>query len=159
MLARTLSSAALILAVLVPLPASAQKGDDHEAFDAIEVCRAYFEAMENSDLDAAEKLFAEESLIFETGGVEGNWKTYREHHLGPEIDAILSFETTLGEPEAVYSKDGSMSFVAWPIEYHIKLEDDREIDSRGTVTFVLLVEDGVARIRHLHWSSRRIKQD
>ncbi len=159
MLVRTLSSAILILAVLAPLPASAQKGEDDEVSDAIEVCRAYFEAMDDSDLDAAGKLFAEESLIFETGGVEGSWKTYREHHLGPEIDAILSFETSLGEPEAMSSKDGSMSFVAWPIEYHIKLEDDREIDSRGTVTFVLLVEDDVVRIRHLHWSSRRIKQD
>ena len=159
MFVRALFAASLILAVLVTLPAGAQNGDDNNTSDAVGVCRTYFEAMDNSDLDAAEKLFAEESLIFETGGVEGSWNNYREHHLGPEIDAILSFKTSLGEPETMSSKDGTMSVVAWPIEYHIELKDDREIDSRGTVTFILLAEDGAPRIRHLHWSSRRVKQD
>ena len=158
MFVRSLSTAVLALALLVPLPVSAQNADDNKTSDAIGVCRAYFEAMDNSDLDAAGKLFAEKSLIFETGGVEGSWKTYREHHLGPEIDGVLSFETSLGEPEAMSSKDGSMSVVAWPIEFHIKFKDDREIDSRGTVTFVLSLEDGMQRIRHLHWSSRRKKK-
>lgn len=157
MFVRSLFAAALALTTLVSLTDGVETGDDRIA-DAIGVCRAYFKAMDTSDLDAAGKLFAEESLIFETGGVEGNWETYREHHLGPEIDAVLSFETTLGEPEAMSSKDGSMSFVAWLIEYHIKLKDDREIDSRGTVTFVLSLEDGTQRIRHLHWSSRKKKK-
>jgi hypothetical protein len=56
-----------------------------------EVAAAYFVAIQASDLDAAGRLFARESSIFETGGVEGNWQHYRDHHLGPEIDAIASF--------------------------------------------------------------------
>lgn len=158
MLVRSLFAAVLTLTALVSLTDCAEKKGNDKTAGAVDVCRAYFEAMDNSDLDAAEKLFAQESLIFETGGVEGSWETYREHHLGPEIDAVLSFETSLGEPETMSSKDGSMSFVAWPIEYHIKLKDDREIDSRGTVTFVLSLEDGMQRIRHLHWSSRGKKK-
>ena len=114
--------------------------------------------MEASNLDDAEALFAEQSLIFETGGVEGTWKHYREHHMGPEIDAIGSFDITKGEPEEVKSRDGSMAFVTWPIKYTIELKDGRTIHSKGTVTFILVREDKEYRIRHLHWSSRRTKQ-
>jgi len=54
--------------------------------------------------------------------------------------------------------DRSMAMVAWPIEYHIVLNDGREIDSRGTVTFVLLRQDRAFKIRHMHWSSRPKKK-
>ncbi|MFQ5528068.1 MAG: hypothetical protein ACE5GX_17650 [Thermoanaerobaculia bacterium] len=46
------------------------------------------------------------------------------------------------------------AFVAWPIEYTIKLNDGRVIQSRGTVTFVLENHGHHFMIRHLHWSSR-----
>lgn len=120
-----------------------------------EIARSYFEAMDRKDLDAAEALFAKKSSVFESGGDEGDWAHYRAHHIGAELDAIVRFETTLGKPEEEISADGAMAFVAWPIEYHIALRDDREIDSRGTVTFVLVRSDDGFRIRHLHWSSRR----
>lgn len=123
--------------------------------DAVAVAKAYFGAVESSDLDAASSLFTADSSVFESGGVEGTWGHYREHHLEPELDAISAFETVLGEPEVAYSQDASMAFVSWPLEYHIELTDHRTIDSKGTVTFVL-VEDGENySIRHLHWSSRR----
>ncbi len=118
--------------------------------------RLYFEAMDNKDLDMAEVLFAESSSIFETGGAEGDWEHYRAHHIGAELDAIKTFETTLGEPEEEISADGAMAFVAWPIEYNIILQDGRVIDSRGTVTFVFVRSQGHFRIRHMHWSSRRL---
>lgn len=116
---------------------------------------AYLTAMESSDLDAAEALFAGESSIFESGGVEGSWQQYRDHHIGPELHAIESFVIDRGEPTEVGSADGTMAFVAWPIEYTIRLADGRVIESRGTVTFVLERHDDAYRIRHLHWSSRK----
>ncbi len=115
----------------------------------------YFKAMEQKDLDAAQALFAERSSIFESGGDEGDWAHYRAHHIGTELDAIESFRITLGQAEDEVSLDGGMAFVAWPIEYRIALRDGREIDSRGTVTFVLVRSDGGFLIRHLHWSSGR----
>jgi hypothetical protein len=48
-----------------------------------------------------------------------------------------------------------MAFVAWPIGYRIVLKDDRTIESKGTVTFVLVGGEDGFRIRHLHWSSRK----
>ncbi len=122
---------------------------------ATETASAYLSAMEASDLDGAEALFAADSLIFETGGVEGSWSNYREHHIGPELDAIQSFEMKRGQPVEQSSDDGSMALVAWPIEYTIELVDGRVIESRGTVTFVLESQDHDFMIRHLHWSSRR----
>ncbi len=120
-----------------------------------EVARRYLDAMESSDLDAAGKLFSATSSVFESGGQEGTWATYREHHLGPEIGDIRSFKITRGEPETGASKDGSMAFVAWPIEYRIDLVDEKIVESRGSVTFLLVKEGREYRIRHLHWSSRR----
>ena len=121
----------------------------------VEVARNYFEAMERKDLVAAKALFASSSSLFETGGNEGDWASYRDHHIGAELDAFKTFKTALGAPEEEVSADGTMDFVAWPIEYQVILKDDRKIDSRGTVTFVLIRTGESFRIRHLHWSSRR----
>ena len=146
-------------AVLGSLMLAASVSGSHAEGRPTEVARKYFAAMDAGKLDDAEALFAEESSVFETGGTEGTWAHYREHHLGPEIDAIDSFETRLGDPEEGRSADGSMAFVAWPLEYRIVLKDERVINSKGTVTFVLVKRDTSYRIRHVHWSSRRMKAE
>ncbi len=143
-----LPAAAAILGV-APAPA------DDSPRTPTETAAAYLAAMEVSDLEAAETLFAADSLIFETGGVEGTWSEYREHHIGPELEAIESFVMTHARPTERKSADGTMAFVAWPIEYTIKLDDGRVIQSRGTVTFVLENHGHHFMIRHLHWSSRK----
>lgn len=120
-----------------------------------EVASAYLDTMDTADLDQAESLFAKESSIFEAGGVEGTWKHYREHHIGPELAEFSSFKTTQGKPEEELSADGSMAMVAWPIEYRIVLKDGKTVESKGTVTFVLVRESGAYKIRHMHWSSRK----
>jgi len=117
---------------------------------------AYFAAIQASDLSAAGALFARESSIFETGGVEGTWDNYRDHHLAPEIDGIANFKITPKDLEITESGDATLVVLAWPIEYTISLKDQRTIRSRGTVTFVLGRQDGAYKIRHLHWSSRRL---
>ncbi len=139
------------------LPAAA--GDTNSPVGPQQVAAAYFSAVEGSDLDAAGRLFARESSVFETGGVEGSWRSYRDHHLGPEIGQIISFEIDRKKPEATASEDGTLALVTWPIEYKIALKDERTIRSRGTVTFVLVREEGAYKIRHLHWSSRRMKPE
>ncbi|NIV47825.1 MAG: hypothetical protein GWN46_13935, partial [Gammaproteobacteria bacterium] len=116
-----------------------------------EVAAAYLAAIEVRDLDAAGVLFAPDSTIFETGGVEGTWQHYREHHLGPEVDGIAKFTIdSKNEPELTSSRDGTLAVITWPIEYTISLKDERVIKSRGTVTFVLARHEATYRIRHLH---------
>ena len=137
--------------------ASSPDRDTAKGQGPTEVAAAYLDAMESGDLDAAETLFAPQSSIFESGGQEGDWRHYREHHIGPELSAIKSFSISKDEPEVEESQDGSMAFVAWPIKYRIALEDERVIESIGTVTFVLVRGADGLRIRHLHWSSRKQK--
>ena len=124
--------------------------------EPLDVAVAYLARLQGSDLDGAGKLFARDSSIYESGGVEGTWQRYREHHLGPEVAEVTSFTIVEKDPEVVKSEDGSLAFVAWPIEYTIVLKDERTIRSRGTVTFVLVRETDTYKIRHLHWSSRRL---
>ncbi len=139
------------LAVLAATPVPADKSSRAP----LETAGAYLAAIEGSDLDAAEALFGTESVIFETGGVEGTWSEYRAHHIGAELDAIESFRISRAQPTERTSDDGTMAFVAWPIEYTIELDDGRVIESRGTVTFVLESHGHDYLIRHLHWSSRK----
>src|SRR3546814_7579355 len=47
--------------------------------------------MEKRDLTGVEALFAPDGQIFESGGVEGNFAHYRDHHLGPELKEFKSF--------------------------------------------------------------------
>lgn len=123
--------------------------------EAAEVASDYLDAVAAGDLDRAGELFADDSIIFESGGREGTWQEYRDHHLGAEIDAIEKFEIRrCMTPKIDSSADGSLSAVAWPIEYTIELREGRTIDSRGTVTFVLERNDDSHRITQLHWSSR-----
>ena len=121
----------------------------------VKIASAYLDAMESGDLDAAEALFASQSSVFESGSDEGTWQHYREHHIGPELAEFEAFTITRRKPEAYTSRDGSMAFVTWTIEYRIQLHDGRTIESRGVVSFVMQLEGAEHRIRHLHWSSRR----
>ncbi len=147
----------LVAFALIPSIALIALADEGTSFSPTAVAAAYLDAMESGDLDAAEKLFGSSSSIYESGGQEGTWKHYREHHLGPEIDSVESFTISRGESESHKSQDGSMAFVAWPIEYRIMLKGDRTVESKGTVTVVLVRGDDGFRIRHLHWSSRKKK--
>lgn len=145
----------LLGAALLAASAAGQGKAETGATTPTEVASAYLEAMDTSNLDRAESLFAQSSSIFEAGGEEGTWQHYREHHIGPELAEFSSFKTTRGKPEEERSADGGMAFVAWPIEYRIVLKDGKAVESKGTVTFVMVPEGGVYRIRHLHWSSRK----
>lgn len=123
--------------------------------DPTEVVRAYFKATAAGDLDAAAGLVREDSSVFESGGNEGTWAHYREHHLGPEVDQIATFEVALGELSTSSSDDGSLAVVTVPVEYDITLKDKREFSSVGTVTFALRADAEQYTIEHVHWSSRR----
>lgn len=151
---RTRMALATVLALAAsPLAAHPDHGRDPSSPQA--VAEAYLAALEAKDLDAAGALFEAQSSIFEGGGEEGTWQTYREHHLGPEIGDIKTFRITRGTPEQVLSADGSMAFVTMPMEYRIELADGTVVDSKGAATFVLVRENDRYHIRHLHWSSRK----
>ena len=142
----------------VPIERAAQECPDTqptpERPDPAETVRAYLDATTAGDLDQAAALIRDESVVFESGGNEGTWAHYRDHHLGPEIDMFKSFDLRTGEMRVSASDDASLALVTAPIEYDILLINDRQISSVGTVTFALRYEADRYTIEHIHWSSR-----
>src|SRR3546814_147013 len=70
--------------------ASDARAADREAIK--DVLGNYKAAIERLDASGTEQLFAADSQIFETGGVEGTYENYLAHHLGPELDHFRSFK-------------------------------------------------------------------
>src|SRR3546814_2996427 len=90
---------------------------------------AYRTALEARDAQAMRALFAEDSAIFENGKAEGSFANYMEHHLGPELDAIVSF--TFTDPTLTVTRMGHMSHANETYGYSIELTDGRVIERDG----------------------------
>jgi hypothetical protein len=55
------------------------------------VLARYKSAIKRLDASGTEALFTEDSAVFETGWVEGTYRQYLAHHLGPELAAFRAF--------------------------------------------------------------------
>ncbi len=146
--------AALVLSVGVSpgLHAESTFGSADEA--AVKtVLTGYKDALQRRDLAGVEALFAEENVVAESGKLEGSYRDYVEHHIGPELAHITRF---------AFSDYGvrvqGVGDVAWATEtyrYVIELPDRAEpIERQGVSTTVLQRLDGTWKIRSMHSSSR-----
>ncbi len=64
-----------------------------ETLEAVkDVLKQYKTAIEKLDLTGTEKLFTSDSKIFESGGSEGTYAHYLEHHLTPEFKDFTLFK-------------------------------------------------------------------
>jgi ketosteroid isomerase-like protein len=52
----------------------------------------YQQAVEKLDTTGTHRLFAAESEVFESGGVEGTYRHYAAHHLAPELGEFSAFK-------------------------------------------------------------------
>ena len=114
--------------------------------------KAYRTALEARDAQAMRALFAENSAIFENGKAEGSFANYMEHHLGPELDAIVSF--TFSDPTLTVTRMGHMAYGYETYGYRIELSDGRMIERDGVATSVLAHDADGWRIVQYHSSSR-----
>lgn len=161
-----IASAALALAV-IPAPLLAQQMDHsahagHQMHDmeasaddvsgAEDVLTAYRSALEARDAQAMRPLFAEDSAIFENGKAEGSFANYMEHHLGPELDAIVSF--TFSDPTLTITRMGHMAYGYETYGYRIELADGRVIERDGVATSILAHNSDGWKIVQYHSSSR-----
>ncbi len=69
---------------------SQSKNTEKEA--VLTVMKTYKDALQNLTTEGAFELFTEDSKVFESGGVEGSYAYYIEHHLGPELGHFKKFE-------------------------------------------------------------------
>src|SRR3546814_16653986 len=79
---RRIKQAVIGLALVIAVPAHAAPTPDYQAATA--TLAQYKQAIASRDLSGAEALFAPDAQTLESGGIEGNFAPYRDHHLAPE---------------------------------------------------------------------------
>ena len=116
--------------------------------------KGYDAAFNAKDLEKLASFYHPDVTIYEGGGINNGWIDYRDRHLGPELKAFENLQFGHSNTRVTVLPGGQSAYAT--SEYSIKAKmRDREIDSRGLETLVLIKgADGVWRIRHSHTSSR-----
>ena len=123
--------------------------------DAVKsVLKKYSDAVERLDVAGTEKLFTNDSQIFESGGSEGTYAHYLEHHLIPEFKDFTSFKYS--DYKVDVKIDGKYAFATETYNYILTLTKDKtEVKRKGVATSVLKKVNGEWKIMISHNSSRR----
>lgn len=128
-------------------------GDEEQAVKA--VLSAYKEGLEKRDVGGLTRLFTADSQIFESGGVEGTFAHYLEHHIGPELAEFSEF--SFRDHKTEVRLDGPFAFATESYIYRIVLKSDgRIIEKRGVATSVLKKTAEGWKIHISHSSSRNL---
>lgn len=162
MLAMTMIAAALALQAAPPHPAhqtppatqTAPINADETAVRA--VLARYKDAIEMLDATGTEALFTEDSAVFETGGVEGTYREYLEHHLGPELAAFRSFGFT--DYTVAVQVEGDLALATETYNYRIEAKSGEIAERKGVATSVLTRTADGWKIRIMHNSARKPKR-
>ncbi|WP_370641903.1 MULTISPECIES: nuclear transport factor 2 family protein [unclassified Tenacibaculum] len=126
----------------------------------ISVMKVYKDALQNLTTEGTFELFTKDSKIYESGGVEGTYSHYIEHHLGPELGHFKSF--TFSDYEIDVKVDVPYAFTTETYIYTIVLNPDdkgisRTIKKKGVATSILKKMDDEWKIIKTHSSSRNKK--
>ena len=134
-----LATAAWAQTPAAPKPAAPASAD--EAAVRL-VLTTYKDAVQKLDTTGTTRLFTANSQVFESGGVEGTYRNYLAHHLGPELGHFTAF--TFSDYKAAVQVDGPYAFATETYNYTINLKkgpEDKEekapIVRRGVATTVL----------------------
>lgn len=115
---------------------------------------AYKNAIEKLDTTGTAKLFAKNSIIVESGSIEGSYQTYINHHLGPELKEFKSFKFNNYKVDVQVME--AMAIATESYEYEIIAKKDGAVYKRkGVATSVLMKDNGTWRIVNTHSSSRK----
>lgn len=125
------------------------------------VMKSYKDAIQGLTTEGTFDLFAKESSVFESGGVEGNYENYAEHHLKPELEAFDSFK--FSNYKIDINIDLPYAFVTETYIYTIGLKANEEkgreartIEQKGVATSDLKKIDGKWKIIKTHTSARKV---
>ena len=127
------------------------------------VMKSYKDAIQNLTTDGIKELFADGATVFESGGVEGTFTTYLEHHLGPELIHFNSF--IFSDYKIEVNIDLPFAFTTETYIYAIDLKANEEkgreariIKKKGVATSILKKIDDKWIITKTHSSSRNIRK-
>lgn len=116
------------------------------------VLAQYKSAIERLDARGTEKLFAADSTVFETGGVEGSYTNYLAKHLGPELDHFKSFK--FSDYKVHVRFEGPVAIATETYTYRIEPKTGAVVQRRGVATSVLKKINGQWTILTMHNSAR-----
>lgn len=141
----------IVLAIFF-VSSSFSQNKDAEAVKA--VLKQYNSAIEKLNVTGTEKLFATDSKVFESGGSEGTYAHYLEHHLAPEFKEFTSFK--FSDYKADVQVDGKYAFATETYTYTLVVAKDKsEVKRKGVATSVLKKINGEWKIMISHNSSRK----
>ena len=121
----------------------------------IAVLDAYKTAVEKLDVSRTTDLFAKDALIYEAGGVEGNYQTYLEHHLTPELAEFSEFK--FNDYKVGVRLELPYAFATETYVYRIVVKaDGKVVERQGVTSSVLRKQGGKWRILVSHNSSRAL---
>ena len=116
------------------------------------VLAQYKSAIERLDATGTEKLFAADSTVFETGGVEGSYSNYLAKHLGPELGHFKSFKFSDYKVDVRF--EGPIALATETYNYSIEPKTGAVAKRRGVATSVLKKVNGQWKILTMHNSAR-----
>ena len=159
--------AALVVAVLFFISCTNQKTTNND--NAVDVSaekqavstvlKKYKDAIQSLNVEGTSNLFSKDSNVFESGGSEGSYTNYLEHHLGPELHHFNSF--IFSDYKISVLVDLPYAFTTETYIYTIDLKANEEkareamiINKKGVATSILRKTDGIWKIIKTHTSSR-----
>ena len=120
-----------------------------------QVLKKYSDAVEKLSVAGTQNLFTADSQVFESGGSEGTYAHYLEHHLTPEFKEFTSLKYS--DYKVDIKVDGNYAFASETYIYSLILAKDRsEVKRKGVATSVLKKVNGEWKIMVSHNSSRKI---
>ena len=132
-------------------PAAGAQPNDAAAIETW--LKAYDAAFNAKDLDKLATFYHPDVTIYEGGGINNGWIDYRDHHLGPELKSFENLEFGHTNTKVTMLPGGQSAYAT--SEYAIKAKmGDRQLDSGGIETLVLVKGGDAWKIRHSHTSSR-----
>jgi len=127
------------------------------------VMKSYKDAIQNLTTKGTLELFTKDATVFESGGSEGTYANYLDHHLGPELDYFNSF--IFSDYTIDVKVDLPYAFVTETYIYTIDIKENKEkgrpsriIKKKGVATSDLKKIDGKWKIIKTHSSSRSIRK-
>lgn len=147
----------LVLTSVFALPALRANGAA-EVASVKAVLQAYKQSLENLDAAPAMDLFTADCQVFESGGVEGTFANYLEHHIGPELGHFSEF--SFRDHTVEVRIELPFAFTTETYIYKIVLKDDgRVIEKKGIATSILRKTAAGWKIQQTHTSSRNLPKN
>ena len=137
-------------------PSPAPSADSRDDVGAVKsVLAAYKQGLEQLDVSKLGHLFTADSQVFESGGVEGTFANYLEHHIGPELAEFSEF--SFRDYNVDVRLELPYAFTTETYVYKIVLKPDgRVFEKKGLATSVLKKTAAGWQIQQTHTSSRNL---